>query len=178
MKLVSGSRACLICRRSHHQPQSVAVSIKAFLKYTHGWKKCLANHAVTVTGQCMITFFISFWNLRLVSQTCHTAFWVIVLILTGTVLLIRINFDTGPVKNCRNSITSPVQPESSCLVSGIMYCITGFISLNMKKSKLFQSYYIPTLTCLKNFSCHGRRIFQVTEICGFRKRVLWAASEN
>ena len=64
--------------------------------------------------------------------------------------------------------TSPIQLESSCLVSGIMYCITGFISLNMKESKLLQSYYIPTLTCLKHFSCQGYRIFQDTAICGFR----------
>jgi len=54
------------------------------------------------------------------------------------------------------------------MMSGIMYCIIGLISLNMKDSKLFQSCYIPTLTCLKHFSCQGCRILQDIANCGFR----------
>jgi len=62
-----------------------------------------------------------------------------------------------------------MQLENSCLVvSGIMYCITGLISLNKKDSKLFQSCYIPSITLLKHFSCPGYRIFQHIAVCGFR----------
>jgi len=89
-------------------------------------------------------------------------------ILTGIVLLIRVNFDTGPVKNCRNSIN--ISHKTWKFLFGDWYHVVHHrtLSLNMKVSKLLQSYYIPTLTCLKQFSCQGYRIFQDTAICGFR----------